>query len=157
MSARKLDLKCFDELWRRSLLISSTFRRELKAKHVLFSYNDIRLDNSGNWVVPGYFPNHLGGSVADWPPDGRKYLSFWGDSGGIASLFYTCSLLVVVGDVDLGGCCYEEYAGARAWNLAFRAIYVNAEILQPAVDTMVSYPSKTADCVTEGVLLSDFG
>ena len=71
---------------------------------MLQSYNLHQWSSDGkNWVTPKHYHTHLGGSLANYPTDGRKYLSFWGG--------------------HKGGCCYYEYNGPSAWNRAFTILY----------------------------------
>jgi len=55
------------------------------------------------WHTPAYYPNHYGGSAANWPldnveGDNRRFLSFWGDGVG-----------------GVGGCCHNAYRNDAAY------------------------------------------
>ena len=58
-----------------------------------------------SWVIPKYHPNNLGGSLPNYPQDGRKYLSFWGGYG------------------SNGGCCHYSYNDKAQWHKAFKLFY----------------------------------
>ena len=62
--------------------------------------------NGSNWVSPRYYTRHLGGSALNYPRDGRKYLSFWGDKGRLT-----------------GGCCTTTYEYKSGWGKAFQLFY----------------------------------
>ena len=69
--------------------------------------------NGSNWVTPRYYNNHYGGSAVNYPNDGRTWISFWGDDGGLK-----------------GGCCVSSppsggsYPSFEGWNKAFKLFYV---------------------------------
>lgn len=61
--------------------------------------------NGKDWVIPLYHSSGRGGSTANYPSDGRKFLSFWGGNG------------------NRGGCCHNSYSDSSAWNKAFNIFY----------------------------------
>ena len=73
--------------------------------------------DGSNWESPSYWSEsstkkHLGGSKANYPKDGRKFLSFWGSKEG-----------------DAGGCCLSKHGTPEGWSKAFTLFYAQGKIV----------------------------
>jgi len=101
----------------RPVLLSSTLQTVLTSRTSHLWSADL----AGPFVQPIYFASgsHLGGSAANWPDDGRRYLSFWGTNENV-----------------LGGCCTVAEGGSTGWGRAF-TMYVQTPVPEPSTWLML--------------------
>jgi hypothetical protein len=80
---------------------------------------------TGSFIAPVYYNNHLGGSALYWPlinvfGDSRRYLNFWGDNQGLP-----------------GGCCTTNNDSSSVWGQAFTVDIITPVPLPAALPLLV--------------------